>query len=163
MNIKLISMLVITGLSSFSADAINDKYRQQLERSGCTQVSEMQGCDLNKTQAENAKAGFVSDAPLHDAKVENTPYHAMGKITCAMGDTKLGAAQCDFGVIRGKSGHAEVHITPPGGFERILSFAGDKVTAADSTVTATKNGDEWLIKVNDYEQYQIPEAVIYGG
>jgi len=34
------------------------KIQQQLERSGCTQVSEMQGCDINKTKAENAKAGF---------------------------------------------------------------------------------------------------------
>ncbi|WP_197418154.1 hypothetical protein [Paucibacter sp. KCTC 42545] len=31
-------------------------------RSGCTQVSEGQGCDIHKTKAENAKAGFVNEA-----------------------------------------------------------------------------------------------------
>lgn len=41
-----------------SAYAIDAKYRAKLEHSGCTQVSEMQGCDINKTKAENAKAGF---------------------------------------------------------------------------------------------------------
>jgi hypothetical protein len=49
------------------AFAIDAKYRQKLERSGCTQMSEMQGCDINKTKAENAKAGFVTDAPAENA------------------------------------------------------------------------------------------------
>ncbi len=50
-----------------SAHAINAKYAKQLERSGCTQMSEQQGCDITKTKAENAKAGFVSEAPLPSA------------------------------------------------------------------------------------------------
>lgn len=48
---------------STSAHAIDEKYRQKLERSGCTQVSEMDGCDINKTKAENAKAGFGAAEP----------------------------------------------------------------------------------------------------
>jgi hypothetical protein len=43
--------------------AINATYAKQLERSGCTQVTEAQGCDIHKTREENAKAGFVSAAP----------------------------------------------------------------------------------------------------
>lgn len=38
------------------AHAISEKYRQQLERSGCTQVTEGNGCDITKTKAENMKA-----------------------------------------------------------------------------------------------------------
>ncbi|MDG4596323.1 MAG: hypothetical protein P9F75_11660 [Candidatus Contendobacter sp.] len=45
-------------LANTPAHAIDAKYREKLERSGCTQVTEMQGCDINKTKAENAKAGF---------------------------------------------------------------------------------------------------------
>lgn len=45
-------------LATSSAIAINAEYRKQLERSGCTQVSEMQGCDIRKSKPENAKAGF---------------------------------------------------------------------------------------------------------
>lgn len=60
---KLILIAGTMLLTSGAAHAINAKYRQMLERSGCTQMSEMQGCDINKTKAENAKAGFVKDAP----------------------------------------------------------------------------------------------------
>lgn len=43
-------------LATAPAHAISAKYREQLERSGCTQVTELQGCDITKTKAENAKA-----------------------------------------------------------------------------------------------------------
>lgn len=38
-----------------ASHAINAEYAKKLERSGCTQMTELQGCDINKTQAENAK------------------------------------------------------------------------------------------------------------
>ncbi|WP_295385060.1 hypothetical protein [uncultured Thiodictyon sp.] len=50
-------------LASTSAHAIDAQYRRLLERSGCTQVSETQGCDIHKTKKQNAKAGFVPDTP----------------------------------------------------------------------------------------------------
>ncbi|WP_447870876.1 hypothetical protein [Serratia fonticola] len=56
-------MLTLTLLGIAPAHAINAKFAQQLERSGCTQVTEAQGCDIHKTKAENAKAGFGA-APL---------------------------------------------------------------------------------------------------
>ena len=55
-------LLSLTLLGSTSAHAISAKYRQQLEHSGCTQASELQGCDIHKSKAENAKAGFVTEA-----------------------------------------------------------------------------------------------------
>ena len=62
-------------LACTSAHAIDAKYRQQLERSGCTQVSESQGCDINKTKEENAKAGFVSNTSASSgAASSKTPY-----------------------------------------------------------------------------------------
>lgn len=45
-------------LLPLAAQAIDPAYAKKLERSGCTQVTEAQGCDINKTKAENAKAGF---------------------------------------------------------------------------------------------------------
>jgi hypothetical protein len=59
-------------------------------------------------------------------KIKGTPYHATGPLPCTMGNDK--PVQCEFGVIRGKPGNAEVHITPPGGLKRVLIFMGDKVT-----------------------------------
>jgi len=103
-------------------------------------------------------------APAGDAKVKGTPYHATGQVPCAMGDATPGSAQCEFGVIRGISGNAEVHVTPPGGFQRVLVFIGSEVSAkGDARVKARKEGDMWVIDVNDYEHYRIPEAVIAGG
>jgi hypothetical protein len=52
----------ITLLAATSAQAIDAEYRRLLERSGCTQVTEGEGCDIHKTKAQNAKAGFGSDA-----------------------------------------------------------------------------------------------------
>ena len=52
------SSAAIALLLPLAANAIDQAYAKKLERSGCTQVSELQGCDINKTKAENAKAGF---------------------------------------------------------------------------------------------------------
>jgi hypothetical protein len=54
---------VIVGLLlPLAAHAIDPAYAKKLERSGCTQASELQGCNINKTKAENAKAGFGTAA-----------------------------------------------------------------------------------------------------
>ena len=63
-------ILTLTLLGSAQVHAINHKYAEQLERSGCTQVSELSGCDINKSKAENAAAGFGA-AP---AAASASPY-----------------------------------------------------------------------------------------
>ncbi|MBC3249077.1 hypothetical protein BFS14_01040 [Serratia fonticola] len=68
-NAALMVMISLLGLTP--VHAINTKFAQQLERSGCTQVTEAQGCDIHKTKAENAKAGF-GVAPTADAST--SPY-----------------------------------------------------------------------------------------
>ena len=73
---KTLAIATVALLSlNTSAYAISAKYRQQLERSGCTQVSEAQGCDITKTREENAKAGFDTGVPVEKAKTsKQTPY-----------------------------------------------------------------------------------------
>ena len=108
------------------------------------------------------KAAEFGNAPASDAKIPGTPYHATGPLPCRMGQDK--PMQCEFGVTRGKPGNAEVHITPPGGLKRVLTFMGDKVaTSPGEKIKAVKQGYEWSVEVNDYEHYTIPEAVISGG
>lgn len=109
-------------------------------------------------------AAAMGAAPASDAKVKGTPYHAVGQVPCSLGSAPQGSLQCDFGVIRGKPGNAEVHVTPPGGFKRVLTFIGGKVTSdGEARVKASKSGDLWSVDVNDYEHYRIPEAVVSGG
>jgi hypothetical protein len=111
-----------------------------------------------------AASAALGAAPAGDAKVKGTPYHATGQVPCSMGSAPQGSAQCDFGVIRGKPGNAEVDVTPPGGFKRVLNFADGKVTSdGGAKVKASKSGDLWSVDVNDYEHYRIPEAAISGG
>jgi hypothetical protein len=105
----------------------------------------------------------LGTAPASDAKVKGTPYHATGPVPCWMGSAPAGSSQCEFGVIRGKPGNAEVHIKPPGGLERVLTFMGNTVTSGSEKVKASKAEGLWTIEVNDYEHYQIPEGVILGG
>ncbi|MDH5286459.1 MAG: hypothetical protein OEX23_07465 [Betaproteobacteria bacterium] len=107
----------------------------------------------------------LGTAPASDAKVKGTPYHATGQVPCSMGSAAPGSAQCDFGVIRGKPGNAEVHVTLPGGSKRVLTFLGDKVSAdGGAAAKAVKSGDGmWSVDVGGKEQYRIPDAVISGG
>jgi hypothetical protein len=110
-----------------------------------------------------AATATLGPAPSSDAKVKGTPYHATGPVPCWMGNAPAGSSQCEFGVIRGKPGNAEVHIKPSGGLERVLTFMGNTVTSGNEKVKASKAAGLWTIEVNDYEHYQIPEAVVSGG
>ncbi|CNB63187.1 hypothetical protein [Yersinia intermedia] len=58
---RIVLCLSLASFLSTPVWAINKEYRQKLEQSGCTQVSEAQGCDINKTKAENTRAGFVNN------------------------------------------------------------------------------------------------------
>lgn len=72
MNRLILPVLMLMIAAQSPAYAINDKYRKQLEQSGCTQMSELQGCDIHKSKAENAKAGFTN--PAADSTSTQTPY-----------------------------------------------------------------------------------------
>ena len=63
MNKKAESRAISAGIAlllPIAAHAIDQKYAKKLEKSGCTQATELQGCDINKTKEQNAKAGFVT-------------------------------------------------------------------------------------------------------
>ena len=79
MSVQQIALVLAALLSLPSAHAINAKYAEQLEKSGCTQVTEAQGCDIKKSRAENAKAGFAvtpepAAKPAAKAAAPATPY-----------------------------------------------------------------------------------------
>lgn len=117
-------------------------------------------------------AAAPPQARTGDAKVPGTPFHATGAVPCSVGTDARESAQCSFGVIRQGGGRAEVHLQSPG-FDvalhkdgvRVLRFAGDAVTSANASekVTVEKHGDMYLVSVNGYYFYSIPDAVIVGG
>ena len=87
MNVKtrLAAVLVIGLGLPLVAHAIDPAYARKLERSGCTQASELQGCDINKTRADNAKAGF-GQAP-RPAAAARSPYSGQWVATSTQGQT----------------------------------------------------------------------------
>lgn len=67
---KMMIALTLATVAAAPAHAINAKYRAQLERSGCTQVTEADGtCDIHKTKAENAKTAKPKANDDHAAKL----------------------------------------------------------------------------------------------
>ena len=76
MNARILSSLAAVAalLLPMAAHAIDPAYAKKLERSGCTQASELQGCNINKTKAENAKAGFGTAAAKPAAAAAKSPY-----------------------------------------------------------------------------------------
>jgi hypothetical protein len=160
-------------VAMFNASASQNQFEGALPASGDYKIrvymmrsaarrNEAAGYTLTVGITGSPKASDFGKAPASDAKVKGTPYHATGPLPCTMGNDK--PVQCEFGVIRGKPGNAEVHITPPGGLKRVLIFMGDKVTTnPGEKIKAVKQGYDWVIEVNDYEHYTIPEAVVQGG
>lgn len=74
MQIKMVLLGLMACTAMNAAYAIDAKYRQQLERSGCTQTSEAQGCDTSKTAEENSKAGFgIPDTATTPEPAVNQP------------------------------------------------------------------------------------------
>lgn len=71
----MVSVLALTALAAMPAQAINAKYREQLERSGCTEMNAGVSCDINKTKAQNAK-----QAPKAAAKPKLTASQQYGQI-----------------------------------------------------------------------------------
>lgn len=60
MKKRVLAILVVGLVSATTACAINPAQRAKYERSGCTQVSELQGCDLNKSYEWNERHGFIT-------------------------------------------------------------------------------------------------------
>lgn len=91
MPIRHLTLALAAVLAQPGAFAINAKYAEQLERSGCTQVSEAQGCDIRKTRAENAKAGHAvtpaPEKPAGTAAAPATPYAGQWVAKSATGAT----------------------------------------------------------------------------
>ena len=160
-------------VAMFNASVSQNQYEGTLPASGDYKIrvymmrsaarrNEAASYTLTVAITGSPKPSDFGPASPSDAKVNGTPYHATGPIPCTMGNDQ--PVQCEFGVIRGRPGNAEVHITPPGGLKRVLIFMGDKVTTnPGEKIKAVKRGSDWFIEINDYEHYTIPEAVVEGG
>ncbi|UYU33917.1 hypothetical protein [Siccibacter colletis] len=64
-------ILALLAVVATPSHAISAKYRAQLERSGCTQITELQGCDIHQTKMQNTNterqqiSAFLRDSVLN--------------------------------------------------------------------------------------------------
>ena len=148
----------------YNSSIDGNEWRGQLENSGIytVRVYLMRNEARRGTAADYVLKVAVTGSAVTDAKVAGTPFHAVGELPCIMGVEP--PKMCPFGVVRSGAGNAEVRVTPPGGFARVLLFKAGQVTAPGTQfIQAEKVGDEWTIKVNGFETYRIPAAVPEGG
>ncbi|WP_276391965.1 hypothetical protein [Eudoraea chungangensis] len=110
----------------------------------------------------------VSEEVNLDALVDNTEYNATGILPCKMDKEKAGFNNCDFGIKRENYGTGILTIRKPDGRSRSIFFEDGKAIGYDKSeadigeLDSSKSGDLYLIQIGE-EQYQIPEAVIFGG
>ncbi len=92
----MLSALAFAVVASAPAHAINAKYREQLIRSGCTQMTEGVTCDINKTKAQNAaNAGKpLAKTVPKPATTANTKYgQIVGEAETILGMKTIAAEQ----------------------------------------------------------------------
>lgn len=106
-NAALLITLTLLGITP--AHAISAKYAEQLERSGCTQVTEAQGCDIHKTKAENAKAGFGKAAPAAEGGLNLSYEQKLERSGCTQVSELNG---CDINKTKAENAAASVGNAP---------------------------------------------------
>lgn len=122
---------------SSSAQAIDQDYRKKLERSGCTQVTELQGCDINKTKEENAKAGF-GDQPPTAAKPAPQFKDLVGKDSIGAIDSMATRGFKDVDSLQSGNTQYGIFYHPDSRLCVQLAMANGKVVSADDIKTNPK-------------------------
>lgn len=71
MSKKIIILPLLGGVimsAMIPAHAISEAYRRQLEQSGCTQLSEANGCDIHQSKAQNHRVAEKPSSVLVSVK-----------------------------------------------------------------------------------------------
>ena len=120
-------------LANIPAHAIDAKYREKLERSGCTQVTEMQGCDINKTKDENAEAGFGTSSQKHTSAPNYKDLAGMDSIKAI--DVMANRGFKDVDSIQSGNTQYGIFYHPGSRLCIQLTMADGKVVSADDIKT----------------------------
>jgi len=158
MNKKLNLAAIGAGLAlllPIAAHAIDQKYAKKLEKSGCTQATELQGCDINKTKEQNAKAGFVtapasSGKESYQSKLERSGCTQATELQgCDINKTKAENAKAGFGAAKPA---AASNQAPAAAIKACNQFANEGYDGTIISQSAMKPG-YWEV-VMRFEQYQ---------
>ena len=124
----------------------------------------------NESSTYTLKARVTGEAlvPLprsEDAVIPGTPFHAKGRVRCAI-PYQPAVRECEAAVIRyAHDGTATVELRAPGGIVRRVLFVKGTPVAADATEppTSTRNGDTTTVRIGSDECYELPDALLGSG
>ncbi|HCH0657237.1 TPA: hypothetical protein ACOEP7_002399 [Enterobacter asburiae] len=139
---KLMMIVISAAVAAAPAYAINAHYRAQLERSGCTQISDGDGsCDINKTKAENAAQNeqkkTVQD-PMREASFSSDTVNA----TISNGFFNATVNGKKATVKRLNAAFYEIH-----GNGVVISFSLNENGITDASWNKTKGRDHGILQV----------------
>jgi hypothetical protein len=139
---KLMMIVISAAVAVAPAYAINAHYRAQLERSGCTQISDGDGsCDINKTKAENAAQNeqkkTVQD-PMREASFSSDTVNAT--ISNGFFNATINGKKAT--VKRLNAAFYEIH-----GNGVVISFSLDENGITDASWNKTKGRDHGILQV----------------
>ena len=113
---------------------------------------------------------YWSTAALDPAADEDNPtapfttadYDATTLLRCrAVTDSEFGS--CPAGVLRMDDGQASVVILSQAGEQFTINFMSDYINAANRKADARREGDTWIVTIDDTDVYEVPLAAIEGG
>ncbi|ATY80993.1 hypothetical protein CVS42_09270 [Aeromonas veronii] len=148
-NAALLITLTLLGITP--AHAISAKYAEQLERSGCTQVTEAQGCDIHKTKAENAKAGFGAAAPAAEGGLNLSYEQKLERSGCTQVSELNG---CDINKTKAENAAAGVGNAPAAATSA-SPYAGNWIATFPQTGATVAN-----IRIDDKDQVWVNDKKV---
>lgn len=142
MKVQLAVIALLFTAAATPAQAISAHYRAQLERSGCTQVSDGDGsCDITKTKAENAAqrdpATTVHD-PMRAASFSSATVNA--SISNGFFSATLNGKKAT--VKRLNAAFYEIH-----GQDVVISFSLDENGITEASWNKTRGHDHGFLQV----------------
>lgn len=155
----------------FTGATSGDRYAGRTRRSGTytLRVYQMRASARRGETASfrlnvSASARGPAGGPPGDAMVAGTPYHATGAVRCRV-DASGRWGNCKAGVIRRANGSATVHLDTIDGGQRSILFRDGKAVSSDGEgrFSVTRRGDTSFIQIGQYETYEIPDALPFGG
>lgn len=97
---------------------------------------------MRNAARRNESANYILNIAItgfEDAKVEGTPYNAVGMVPCSVGTDPKYSSECSFGVIRTGLGKSQVYLAPVGydvkfhnNDLRVIKFDGETISTTDN-------------------------------
>lgn len=104
----------------------------------------------------------VADEDNPTAPFSTADYDATTLLRCrAVGETQTG--NCPAGILRMDGGQASIVVLSQAGEQFTINFMSDYINATNRKAEARRDGDTWIVTIDDTDVYEVPLAAIEGG